>query len=518
MSLSVAALNSLNSLTFSNSFAALGEQFYSRVAPTPFTSQPRLIHFNHDAARLIGFDASQFNAEELSRIFTGAQTMAGGQSISMLYAGHQFGHFVPQLGDGRAIILGETLTQDNQRWEIQLKGSGLTPYSRDGDGRAVLRSTIREYLCSEAMNALGIPTTRALCIVGSDDEVYRERIERGAMLTRLAPSHVRFGSFEVFYYRNQFAQIRQLADYVIDHHYPHLRASDNPYRSLLQEVVARTAGLIAQWQSVGFSHGVMNSDNMSILGLTIDYGPYGFMEGYNPAYICNHSDYHGRYAFDQQPAIGLFNLSCLAQALLPLLGSSSTLKQSIDHDFSDSEIAAAVEVAKALLDDYYPRYVENYASIMRRKLGLSDCLSEDQALCNDLLELMAGSGADYSNVFRHLADVTRDGIDVDVRVRDFFIDRQAMDQWLQRYRQRLGKENRQDIERKSAMNAVNPKFILRNYLAETAIRKAEDENDYSEVAKLMHILRSPFEEQEQHNAYAEPPPEWASQIVVSCSS
>jgi len=499
-------------LQFSNSFAGLGRDFYSAVTPTPFVSEPRLVHFNHDVAELVGFNAKAASEEELCQFFSGAKPLPGGKSISMLYAGHQFGQFVPQLGDGRAIILGETLNQQGQRWEIQLKGSGLTPYSRDGDGRAVLRSTIREYLCSEAMHALGIPTTRALCMVGSDDEVYRERIETGAMLTRLAPSHVRFGSFEVFYYRNQFEQIRRLADYVIEHHYPDLLEAEHRYDAFLQRVIDKTADLIAQWQAVGFSHGVMNSDNMSILGLTIDYGPYGFMDAYQAGLICNHSDHLGRYAFDQQPDIGLFNLSCLAQALLPLLCLKPNSDRNLSDEFSASEIAAATDIAKSLLGTYKQRYIESYAKLMRQKLGLQQALDEDQSLLEDLLDMMAESGADYTTLFRGLS------VDQRLRLRDHFIDREAFDAWLQRYEQRLQKEGGDAGERRLRMNAVNPKYILRNYLAEIAIRKAEDEKDYSEIDKLLSILRSPFDEQAQHEDYAAPPPDWAGQIVVSCSS
>ena len=505
-------------LQFSNSFAALGEEFYSQVSPTPFVSAANLVHFNHDAAALLDLDLESLDGEELCAVFSGAKPLSGGQAISMLYAGHQFGHYVPQLGDGRAIILGETTNQLGQRWEIQLKGSGLTPYSRDGDGRAVLRSTIREYLCSEAMHALGIPTTRALCIVGSQDEVYRERIETGAMLTRLSPSHVRFGSFEVFYYRNQFAQIRRLSDYVIAHHYPALAEAENPYLALLESVIERTASLIAQWQSVGFSHGVMNSDNMSILGLTIDYGPYGFMEGYDPGYICNHSDHHGRYAFDQQPSIGLFNLSCLAQALLPLLVPENSAKASVD-DYSDQDIKAATETAKEILGTYSLRFIEHYAQRMREKLGLREIMAEDQALCDDLLALMAKDGADFTNVFRQLADVKVDAETFDgLKVRDYFIDRAGLNPWLQRYQARLRKENSHDADRSQRMKAVNPKYILRNYLAEIAIRKAEDENDYSEIDKLLRVLKAPYDEQNQNQVYAQLAPDWASKIVVSCSS
>ncbi|NNG14770.1 MAG: YdiU family protein, partial [Gammaproteobacteria bacterium] len=326
----------LHSLPLSNSFAELGETFFSPVLPTPFEQPARLIHFNADAAELLDLDHKVQHEQDFANIFTGKQRLNGDAPLAMLYAGHQFGHYVPQLGDGRAVMLGETTNQRGEKWELQLKGSGQTPYSRAGDGRAVLRSTIREYLCSEAMHGLGIPTTRALCITGSDDEVYREQIETGAMLTRLAPSHVRFGSFEVFYYRDQHEPIRTLADYVIEHHYPELTERDDKYLALLKTVISRTARLLAQWQAVGFAHGVMNTDNMSILGLTLDYGPYGFVEAYDPDYVCNHSDHEGRYAFKNQPQIGLFNVSCLAQALLPLID---------------------VDDAKAALEDYQPAYI-----------------------------------------------------------------------------------------------------------------------------------------------------------------
>ncbi len=479
---------------WSNSFSALSEVFYSRVTPTPFETPARWIHFNDAAASLLGLAPGSHADTRLLDWLSGRSLPDGADPLAMLYAGHQFGHYVPQLGDGRAIMLGE-ITHAEQKWEVQLKGSGLTPYSRQGDGRAVIRSTIREYLCSEAMHGLGIPTTRALAMIGSDDEVYRERIEQGAMLTRLAPSHVRFGSFEVFFYRSQFDHIRTLADYVIAHHYPALTEAANPYLALFEEAMQRTAKLIAQWQAVGFSHGVMNSDNMSILGLTLDYGPFGFMEAYNPGYICNHSDHTGRYAFDKQPQTGLFNLSCLAQALLPLF---------------DENPDQGVELAKAVLAEYQPLFVKEYSTLMRAKLGLQATYDEDQSLLSDLLELMQQNKVDYTILFRRLGEFTG--------CRDLFLDRESYDTWSKRYTQRLQKENSQDEARKNRMNRVNPKFILRNYLAEVAIRKAEDEKDYSEIDKLFTILQHPYDEWPEHETCAGHPPEWAEQISVSCSS
>ena len=487
----------LHALPLSNSFATLGEAFYSTVTPTPFEESARLIHFNSDAADLLDLDHAVQHDPSFADIFTGKQHFNGDAPLAMLYAGHQFGHFVPQLGDGRAVMLGETTNQRGEKWEIQLKGSGQTPYSRAGDGRAVLRSTIREYLCSEAMHGLGIPTTRALCITGSDDEVYREQIETGAMLTRLAPSHVRFGSFEVFYYRDQHEHIQTLADYVIEHHYPELVDNENKYLALLETVIDRTAKLLAQWQAVGFAHGVMNTDNMSILGLTLDYGPYGFVEAYDPDYICNHSDHEGRYAFKNQPQIGLFNVSCLAQALLPLI---------------------EVDDAKAALEDYKPAYIKYFHQLMANKLGFDKADENNETLCKSLLEQMKQSRADYTTVFRQLAYINDEGDDCPAILRDLFIDREKFSQWLSEYQTQLQQQSKAEAVRRKAMLACNPKYVLRNYMAQIAIEKAERDKDYSEIDNLMTILKAPYDEHPEYAHYAEPPPDWAGDIEVSCSS
>ena len=487
---------SLDNLPFSNSFAALPPLFYSRVAPTPFETEPTLIHFNAQAAALLDLDPAVQHDPRFVEAFSSRRRLPGMDPIAMLYAGHQFGHYVPQLGDGRAIILGETTNQRGEKWELQLKGSGQTPYSRGSDGRAVLRSSIREYLCGEAMHGLGIPTTRGLCLIGSADEVHRERIETGAMLTRLAPSHVRFGSFEVFYYRDQHEQVRTLADYVIEQHYPEFAGRPDRHLRFLQTVIERTARLIAQWQAVGFAHGVMNTDNMSILGLTLDYGPYGFMEAYNPGFICNHSDHHGRYAFDQQPQIGLFNLSCLAQALLPLL---------------------EIEAAKAALENYQPVFIEHYHRLMAQKLGFTQADAAVAQLLDELLTQMQASRIDYTLLFRALSNVPRDSNAAMPALRDRFIDRERFDRWLDAYRAQLRTAGRDDNTRRPAMLAANPRYILRNYLAQVAIEKAEG-GDYSEIERLLTVLRAPFEEHAQWAHYAEPPPDWADNIQVSCSS
>ena len=488
-------LKTLENLDFANSFADLPDDFYSKVKLTPFKGQSHLISFNHDLSTLIGLDPEQRHRTEFCDYFSGKQHWPGSDPLAMLYAGHQFGHLVPQLGDGRAILLGEVKHDDQPSWDLQIKGSGETPYSRQGDGRAVLRSTIREYLCSEAMHALGIPTTRALCMIGADDEIYRESIETGAMLVRVAPSHVRFGSFEVFFYRQQHEQIKQLADYVIEHHFPELKDRPTKYIDWLKVVIHRTAKLMAQWQAVGFAHGVMNTDNMSVLGLTLDYGPFGFMEAFDPAYICNHSDHEGRYAFDQQPGIGLWNLTCLAQAITPLI---------------------EVEAAKECLAEYEGQFVVNYYDLMSKKLGLSETSEQSVSLVNNLLSLLQQDARDYTIAMRSLSNF-KPGQD-NTALRDQLLSRVDFDHWASQYAECLNKENRQDAQRKIEMDKLNPKFILRNYLAEQAIRKATQEKDYSEIDKLFAILSDPFSEQPEHEAYAAEPPDWAKTISVSCSS
>ncbi len=489
-------MRKLEQLNFDNTFARLPNTFHSRINPTPLT-KPYLVSFNAKAAELIDLSVAEAARDEFAQYFIGNNLMSGSEPLAMLYAGHQFGHFVPQLGDGRAILLGEVNNRAGQSWEIQLKGAGPTPYSRNGDGRAVLRSSIREYLCSEAMHGLGIPTTRALCIVGSDEEVYRETVESAAVVTRIAQSHVRFGSFEVFYHRGQHEQVRELADYVIARNFSHLAEAKDKYAEFLKEVLVRTARLMAQWQAVGFLHGVMNTDNMSILGLTFDYGPFGFMEYFNPGYICNHSDHSGRYAYDQQPQIGLWNLSALAQALTPLI---------------------PIAIAEEILDSYGEIYSAQYVKLMSQKLGLTYSGLDDFAVIAPLLEMMHASQVDFTNLFRSLSQFKSASHETNQVLRDQFVDRTAFDGWSELYRERLSDENSQDEERKQRMNRVNPKYILRNYLAQTAISKAEKDRDYSEVDRLLHLLSRPFEEHTGMEDYANPAPDWARHIEVSCSS
>lgn len=492
----VMARRTLETLVFDNAYARLPQAFYAKLNPTPFASVPYLIHANPVAAELIDLDPEQFERPEFVEVFGGKALAPGMDPLAMLYSGHQFGVYVPQLGDGRAILLGEATSEQGARWDLHLKGAGMTPFSRDGDGRAVLRSTIREYLCCAAMQGLGIPTTQALCLVGSDDKVYREQVETGAMLVRMAPSHVRFGTFEVFYYRKQYEHLKTLADYVIEQHFPHLHDADEKYARFFNDVVERTATLIAQWQAVGWAHGVMNTDNMSILGLTLDYGPYGFMDEYDAGFICNHSDHNGRYAFNQQPYIGLWNLSCLAQALLPLAGK---------------------EVLKAGLEVYTPRFEREYLRHMRAKLGLAEEKPEDDGLIRDFLSLLQGSQADYTIVFRELSTFSSTADASNKQLEEHFLDRDRFAEWAARYRDRLKREGSHDDERRGRMDRVNPKYVLRNYLAQTAIEKAQNQ-DFSEIGRLFSLLHAPFIDQPGMEAYALPPPNWGKHLAVSCSS
>ncbi len=486
----------LEHLDFQNTYAGLPDVFYERVKPTPFPN-PYLVSVNPAAAELLDIAPTEWTRPEFAEYFCGAKLLSGSDPIAMLYSGHQFGHYVPQLGDGRAIMLGEVRNQKGERWELQLKGAGLTRFSRDGDGRAVMRSTIREYLCGEAMHGLGIPTTRSLCIVAGEEVVWRETPEPGAMLLRMAQTHVRFGSFEVFYYRRQFEYLKTLADYVIEYHYPHLVGAENSYARLVHEVAVRTGHLVAQWQAVGWAHGVLNTDNMSILGLTMDYGPFGFMERYDPTFICNHSDHHGRYSFQNQPDIGYWNIRALARALSPFV--------------EEADVNATPEV-------YEKAMTGKYAELMRAKLGLVESHAGDDKLVTDLLNLLDSSRADYTTVFRALGAVRQESPTGPSELRDQFLHREAFDDWTARYRERLRAEKSDDEERQVSMDQVNPKYILRNHLAQRAIIQAVQQKDYSEIDRLLSLLSDPFNEQSGMEAYAMPPPPGEPSIIVSCSS
>ena len=479
-------------LAWDHRFSALGSDFFTELHPTPLPS-PHWVGISTDVAQLIGLDEAGLRSDTALQAFSGNALLAGSRPLASVYSGHQFGVWAGQLGDGRAILLGETASG----WEIQLKGAGRTPYSRMGDGRAVLRSSIREFLCSEAMHGLGIPTSRALCVTGSPGQVRREEIETAAVVTRVAPSFVRFGHFEHFAARDLQPQLQALADYVIDRYYPECRGttdfSSNAYAALLQAVSERTARLIAQWQAVGFCHGVMNTDNMSILGLTIDYGPFQFLDAFVPGHVCNHSDTQGRYAYNRQPNVAYWNLFCLAQALLPLIGDQ--------------------ELAKSALESYKTMFPDEFMARMRAKLGLAAVREGDGALIDGILLLLAQNGVDYTIFWRRLSHAVGSGQFEPVR--DLFADREALDAWLLSYSELLaldGKALAADL-----MLKTNPRFVLRNHLGEQAIRAAKL-GDFSALQTLQRLLERPFDEHPGHDAYASFPPDWASSIEISCSS
>jgi uncharacterized protein YdiU (UPF0061 family) len=463
--------------------------------PTPLPD-PYFVAASEPAARLVGIDPADLASPGFVAAFTGNEVPARAQPLSAVYSGHQFGVWAGQLGDGRAILLGEIATADGPM-ELQLKGAGLTPYSRMGDGRAVLRSSIREFLCSEAMFALGIPTTRALVVTGSNQPVVRENIETAAVVTRMSPSFVRFGSFEHWFYRDKPEELRTLADYVIKTFYPELLGAENPYKSLLAEVTRRTARMIAHWQAVGFMHGVMNTDNMSILGLTLDYGPFGFMEAFDPDHICNHTDQRGRYSYSNQVAVGHWNCYALGNALLTLIG--------------------ATEDAQEALDVYQPEFTRKLDALLHAKLGLATVQDGDPALFDGMFKLMADNHVDFTLFFRRLGELRVDAPEHDAPLRDQFLDREAFDAWALEYRGRLRQENSVDATRREAMHRTNPKYVLRNYLAQVAIEQAQN-GDYAGVHKLLAVLERPFDEQPENESYAALPPDWASHLEVSCSS
>jgi serine/tyrosine/threonine adenylyltransferase len=482
-------------LQWGEGFRSLGPEFFTALPPVALPS-PYLVGLNRLLAAELGLSAEVLASPAGIRAFTGNEAIPGCDPIATVYSGHQFGVWAGQLGDGRAILLGEADTAAGPR-EFQLKGSGRTPYSRMGDGRAVLRSSIREFLASEAMHGLGIPTTRALMVTGSDAPVRREEVETAAVVTRVAPSFVRFGHFEHFAANGQLQQLRRLADYVIDRFYPECRSNarfgGNAYAALLEQVSERTAAMVAQWQAVGFCHGVMNTDNMSILGLTIDYGPFQFLDAFDPGHICNHSDEMGRYAYNKQPNVAYWNLFCLGQSLLPLI--------------EDQDLAlAALESYKTV----FPREME---ARMRSKLGLFEARPADRELIESTLKLLAADKVDYTIFWRRLSQHVAEGPSEPVR--DLFLDRAAFDAWLLQYSERLSGSQREQSA--SLMLKTNPKYVLRNHLVELAIRQAK-QKDYSEIADLLGLVQAPYDEHPAHEDKGGFPPDWATHIEISCSS
>jgi uncharacterized protein YdiU (UPF0061 family) len=476
----------LEDLRFTNSFAELGDAFCERRTPAGIPGA-RLVAFSPDAGALIDLRPGEEARPEFAALVGGNALLDGMEPVAALYGGHQFGVWAGQLGDGRAILLGEVAQAEP--CELQIKGGGMTAFSRFADGRAVVRSTVREFLASEAMHHLGIPTTRALAMAAGDEPVLRERVERAATLIRMAPSFVRFGSFEIFHYRNRHAELKTLADYVIDRFYPDCGAGEDRYARFFTTVVERTAALMAQWQAVGFAHGVMNTDNFSILGLTLDYGPYGFVEGYDPGFICNHTDESGRYAFDRQPTIGLWNCYALAEALSSLIPRA--------------ELDAA-------LARYQDTYRTTFLELMRAKLGLVDVRDDDADLVLELFGMLHARRVDWTNFWRALshadtAALTLLGEDATSRA------------WFERYAERRAGGGRDDERRRGTMRAVNPKYVLRNWVAQEAI-EACDAGDDTVVNAVYEVLRRPYDEHPEHAGWAQTAPPRYRDLSVSCSS
>ena len=484
--------------------ARLGPRFGTELSPAALPDLHWVAHSDRLAAELGLTDWVQT---------PGALALLGGNALppvgsprASVYSGHQFGQWAGQLGDGRALLLGEIDTPVGVQ-ELQLKGAGLTPYSRMGDGRAVLRSSIREFLCSEAMAALGIPTTRALAIVGSPAPVRRETMETAAVVSRVAPSFIRFGHFEHFAHTaGDTPALQALVDAVVERFYPECQDAANPALALLEAVSRRTAALLADWQAVGFCHGVMNTDNMSILGLTIDYGPFGFLDGFDPAHICNHSDHQGRYAFSRQPNVAFWNLHALAQGLQPLV------------TVSNCGGGDPIDALKAAMEPYKTVFADSLQARLRAKLGLTVDHADDADLFDDLLRLMAQDRTDYTITMRALSRFCSAEGAANTVLQDQFIDRTKFAAWADRYALRLRLETSVDADRAGRMNLVNPKFVLRNHLAESAIRSAQG-GDFSEVHRLLKVLTQPYDEHpDAPAAYAALPPDWAHQLEVSCSS
>jgi uncharacterized protein YdiU (UPF0061 family) len=473
---------------FDNSYARLPERFFARLAPTPVAA-PRLVRVNERLARQLRLDPEALTSPDGVAILAGNRVPEGAEPLAMAYAGHQFGGFVPQLGDGRAILLGEVVDRGGVRRDIQLKGSGPTPYSRQGDGRAALGPVLREYIVSEAMAALGIPTTRALAAVTTGEPVFRETALPGAVLTRIAASHIRVGTFQFLAVRGDEEGVRRLADHVIDRHYPEAWAAGDPYRALLELVIAGQARLVAQWMQVGFIHGVMNTDNMSIAGETIDYGPCAFMDAYHPATVYSSIDRLGRYAFANQPRIAQWNLARLAETLLGLLAGNKE---------------AAVAAAQEAIDGFADKFRSAFTAGLGRKLGLLQNRPDDLALGHDLLDRMAEGKADFTNTFRGLCDAAADP-EGDAPVRRQFENPGAYDDWAVRWRRRLGEEGGDVGERRAMMRAANPAYIARNHRVEEAIAAAIGDGHLGPFDRLLAVLSAPFDDQPENAAYRDPP-------------
>jgi uncharacterized protein YdiU (UPF0061 family) len=479
----------MNPMPFDNSYARLPEQFYTRQLPVP-VADPHPIRVNRELADQLGIDADWLGSEAGTQVIAGNATPAGAEPLASVYAGHQFGGFNPQLGDGRANLLGEVLSPDGRRFDIQLKGSGPTAYSRGGDGRSPVGPVLREYLVSEAMYRLGVPTTRALAAVTTGETVQRDRYLPGAVLARVASSHIRIGTFEFFAARRDTDSLQLLSRHVIERHYPNAAQSENPVLAMLEAVIAAQAQLIARWQLLGFIHGVMNTDNMLVCGETIDYGPCAFMDQFNPEQVFSSIDHGGRYAYRRQPGIAHWNLSVLAQSLVPLL-----------HDDQEQ----AVALAQTAIDRFPDQFLQAHTEGMARKLGLRDISEQDTALVEDLWQLMAQHELDFTLSFRRLADLAHEdeaGVD---SVAELFQFPETLQPWLDRWHMRRAQESSSSAEQQALMYKANPVFIPRNHLVEAAIVAATGENDFTVFHQLADVLENPYQYRAELALYATPP-------------
>ena len=473
---------------FDNSYARLPERFFARLPPTPVAA-PALVKLNEALARELGLDPAKLSSPEGLGFLAGNSVPSSGEPLAMAYAGHQFGSFVPELGDGRAILLGEVIDRSGQRRDIQLKGSGPTPFSRRGDGRAVLGPVLREYIVSEAMSALGVPTTRSLAAVTTGEMIWRDTLLPGAVLTRVASSHIRVGTFQFFASREDIDGLRCLADYAIGRHCVEAKTAANAYRAFLDAVISRQAALIARWMAIGFVHGVMNTDNTSISGETIDYGPCAFVDAYHPATVFSSIDAHGRYAYGNQPAIAGWNLARFAETLLPLLGGEGT---------------TAVAEANDALAEFPAQFERKYLKRFRAKLGLMEERDGDDAIIRDFLDVMASDGADFTLTFRLLGESLRSDVAAS-RLHSLFADKTALDTWLARWQQRVSAEVADPDARYVQMCKANPLYIPRNHLVEEAIAAAVDGGDFAPFESLVAVLSRPFDDQPGQDRYATPP-------------
>ena len=491
-------MREINNLRFENTYAELPSEFYQKKDPVPFEN-PHVVAFNENLADELGIDPGEKQNPLLAEYLCGKKSLGGADPLAMYYAGWQFGVYNPHLGDGRALLLGQIIDERGRRWDLHLKGCGATRFSRGFDGRATLRSSIREYLGSEALHHLGIPSTRALCVVGSTEKIDRETREPAAMMLRVAETHVRFGSFEGFYHRGEEENVRMLADYVIACHYPEIpRQTKEGYGLLLSATAEKTASTIAKWQAFGFTHGVMNTDNMSVTGLTLDYGPYGFLETFDRDHVSNHSDHFGRYSYGNQPAIARWNLEKFARCLEGLVDE----KQSQDA-----------------IETYNKTFSETYRELMLRKFGFEKEKKKSLRFIEKTLGMLAEFETDYHIFLRNISDVRCDG---SFGENPWLVELSETSgqwlQWLREYAGELRENSLPDLERKKLMDSVNPRYVLRNHIMETAIREALGRENYSEIEKARKIFENPFSDQPGCESYAADPPEWAKSLVVSCLS